>query len=111
MSSHGTSVPEQAGSAGKVTTFMEKDARRRAGLRDSQPILGALCPDAQARLFDFSVERRDRRPVTRDGLQLASETVLTCVQGEYHACTSPLEPTAAIELASARLWAIHACGI
>jgi len=84
-----------------------KGARRRAALPDSQPILSARCPDAQARLFDFSIELARHDPSTQVGLQDAAETLLSVVQDELRS-RSPLELRAALELAGARLWAIHA---
>jgi hypothetical protein len=99
---------------GKVTNpdvIVRKDARRRARLPEDQPILGARCPEAQARLFDFSVQLRERLPFSTEGLLEACETILACVQDEYRERASPLEPVAAIELSAARKWAMHAVAL
>ena len=59
---HERTMRPPAWSVGKVTNevLASKHARRRAALPTEQPILGALRPEAQARLFDFSTELRVR---------------------------------------------------
>ncbi len=94
---------------GKVTKLSPRDRIRRAALAREQPILGARCPKAQARLFDFSVQVRIvGDPFDEAGLQDAAEEVLACVQAELRANASPLEAAAAFELTHSRRWAVYA---
>jgi hypothetical protein len=103
---------------GKVTNLdwdgspEAKDARRRATLSETCRILAARCPDAQVRLFDFSIELRDgKSPFTWDGLHEAAETLIACVQDELSSRRSPLDLRDACELVHSRLWAIHALAL
>jgi hypothetical protein len=110
MSGHLPSVAPNEIERGKVTNLLaEKHARRREWVR-AQPILGARCPGAQVRIFDFSTELHGGG-FTRDGLQSASETTLECVQDEYRGRRSHLDDSAFFELHHARLWAIHALSL
>jgi hypothetical protein len=125
---HEPSVPNARYAVGKVTKNDEqrpkrirwtatpeqratKDALRRAALRDEPSILGKRCPEAQIRLFDFSIELREGLRIRRGGLQSASETTLACVQEEYRTRSSPLELVAFTELHTSRLWAIRALSL
>lgn len=82
---------------------LERQRRVREELPTTQPILGARCPRAQARLYDWSVNRRDQ-----NGVGSASEVVLAWVQKELRERESPLDVAAAFELAGARRWALAA---
>ena len=84
------------------------NARRRAKLSETSPILCARCPDAQLRLFDFSIEVANGAPVTDDGLRDAAEATLYAVQDELRARSSPLDLSVVSDLAFGRLWAIYA---
>ena len=84
-----------------------RDARVRASLATEAPILGGRCPDSQARLFDFSVQLRDRAHVDKRGLSDAASELLLWQQYELLGRRS-LGTEAAFELFSARAWALQA---
>jgi hypothetical protein len=69
-------------------------------------ILGRRCLASCRRLFDFSIEVRDERPITRDGLAEAAEDVLLWVQRELALWRSAEAPPAAVawELYAAQRW-------
>jgi hypothetical protein len=82
---------------------VEARARRRAALATTMPILGAHCPKALERIFDYSIKRL---PV--GGLRAAAEELLFHEQREKRERESPLDFAAAFELANAQVWAIDA---
>ncbi len=83
-----------------------REDRLRAAIATDQSILGALCPEAQRRLLDFSFDREQT-----DGVVEAAEEILTNVQHELSSRRPRLEHAAAFELVSARQWAIYALSL
>jgi hypothetical protein len=88
----------------KVTKLDPRDRRRLRALAADQPILGARCPAAQARLFEFSVEIRERTHVDEAGLEDAAREVFICVQEELALLDSPVDLVAALDLTNALWW-------
>lgn len=77
-------------------------------LAKEQPILGSRCPRAQARIFIYSVELRDGRIPTIDGLGHAAQVVTACIHQVLLESASPLELGTAQELWNAKRWAMRA---
>ena len=89
----------------------EKHARRRAQLpraiRSSERVARMLSYGSSTSPSSCA----SRHPFRREGLLDASETILRVVQEELRTRTSPLDIAVAIEIAGARLWAIHALSL